>query len=468
MTRKSSDRVNNSNTSSPSPSSCSPNRRRRVLFKVRDSPFTKAIRNPSLRATFSLFVATQVLFLIATCTYYFYDHEMFFGDVNFFIRMLSPIHVSLLLELVCTLTIFTLVPVVRMQKSVVQTIIKFMVVTLVFLVVLIFPIGLRIKFDVHPILACAMGMQQLRFLMKIISFVAENPPPVPIDRHDPERNNNEEVIEEKCCKIEVPTVKSLLYFLFAPTLIYQHRYPASDRPRSLFKIISYLCQWIFLFFPAVVLINNIYLPMWAKIGRESLTPEYLYSLFLWSIPGSMLVWFGIGYCFLHCWLNMWAEMLNFGDRMFYRNWWASSNGLHAWSLWNYMIHLWIARYIYIPVIKLTRSRPFALLYTFILSAFFHDYVISFAAGFFFPFLVIVVVCLVAPSTPLFLAIGFVAQYVPLTKTNVHVFFTAILSITVGMIYAAFEYQTREKCDTSEGNMIWKMIVPRTPSCLGWI
>lgn len=77
---------------------------------------------------------------------------------------------------------------------------------------------------------------------------------------------------------------------------------------------------------------------------------------------------------LHCWLNAWAEMLTFGDRLFYKDWWNSTNFSGYYRMWNIVVHDWLFSYVYQDVymvrkvvdlqsalIKLSRHLPKAIL-----------------------------------------------------------------------------------------------------------
>lgn len=449
-------------------------RQREPSFQVRDSPFTVAMRDPNHQATFSLFLAGQALLASATLVLYFFDRDQFHSDLDTFVRIFSPIQASFLLEVICTAAVLLLLPAVRMERSILRAVVYPLVVTFTALIIIMTPVILRNVYNTHPVLSCGMCMQQIRFIMKIISFLSENGPGSQAQVKDENENNNDfysPPISDPEGQVVIsqskPTISSLIYFMFAPTLIYQHSYPRYPNPTNWLMVVVYMVQWLLLLIPSILLMNHQMLPLWSEIGVKAITPHFLYHMFLWSIVMSGLFWLGIGYCFLHCWLNMWAEMLRFGDRMFYKNWWSARNGLHAWGLWNYMIHLWIARYIFIPCIKRTKSRIFALLYTFTISAFFHDYLISFAVGFFFPYLLMVVIFVVTPATPVFLLLNYFLKFIPLPPTNVHVFVGAILSIAIGMMAAVFEYNSRQNCPMLTDSFWHTVLVPRSFSCLSF-
>lgn len=439
------------------------------MFQVRDSPFTTAMRDPNHRATFSLLLTVQIFLFSASCVHYFFNRRQLRSDWNLFVHMFSPIEAALLLEAACTAAMILLLPVVRMNKSVFRSILYPVTKFSVILIILFVPIYLKIKFDTHPVLSCGMCMQQIRFFMKIVSFISENR----LARED--NNNNSHDMEEsrtkdverqdECDSHQKPTFKSMMYFLFAPTVIYRHAYPRSPTPTDWPRVLCYMCQWFLLFMPATLAINRQFLPICRIIGLRPLTPDLMYAGFLWMIFGSALLWLGIGYCFLHCWLNAWAEVLGFGDRMFYRNWWSASNGLTAWSMWNFMIHRWISRYVFVPCITRSNSRPLALIYTFAVSAFFHDYLISFAVGFPFPYLTAIVILLIIPLTPVIFLINYLSKLIPMPPTNIHVFVGAILSIALGMIICSLEYNSRINCDIQFDSSWKRIIIPHSFSCV---
>jgi hypothetical protein len=46
----------------------------------------------------------------------------------------------------------------------------------------------------------------------------------------------------------------------------------------------------------------------------------LVAVFNAMLPSVLILVFGF-FGFLHCWLNMWSELLQFADREFYKDWW---------------------------------------------------------------------------------------------------------------------------------------------------
>ena len=53
---------------------------------------------------------------------------------------------------------------------------------------------------------------------------------------------------------------------------------------------------------------------------------------------NMYAWLCMFYCLFHLWLNILAELLRFGDREFYKDWWNASTVGEYWRLWNMPVH----------------------------------------------------------------------------------------------------------------------------------
>uniref|UniRef100_A0A8C3XL02 diacylglycerol O-acyltransferase n=1 Tax=Chelydra serpentina TaxID=8475 RepID=A0A8C3XL02_CHESE len=101
----------------------------------------------------------------------------------------------------------------------------------------------------------------------------------------------------------------------------------------------------------------------------------------WSVPFSgqvpnHLIWLIFFYWFFHSSLNVLAEVMQFGDREFYRDWWNSESVTYFWQNWNIPVHKWCLRHFYKPMIKRGVSKWTAQTAVFLASAFFHEYLVS--------------------------------------------------------------------------------------------
>ncbi|XP_076311213.1 diacylglycerol O-acyltransferase 1-like isoform X2 [Tachypleus tridentatus] len=169
----------------------------------------------------------------------------------------------------------------------------------------------------------------------------------------------------------------LYYFIFAPTLCYELNFPRSARIRKRFLlkriiemlfliqlILGLVQQWM------VPTINNSFKPL--KEMNYSLMLERLLKL---SVPNHF-IWLVFFYWFFHSCLNAIAEVLRFADREFYRDWWNAETVQYFWQNWNIPVHRWAVRHLYKPLISMGYSKTKASICVFLLSAFFHEYLVS--------------------------------------------------------------------------------------------
>ncbi|XP_058980795.1 diacylglycerol O-acyltransferase 1 isoform X2 [Musca domestica] len=171
--------------------------------------------------------------------------------------------------------------------------------------------------------------------------------------------------------------RDIIYFLAAPTLCYELNFPKTTRIRKRFLlkrlleviigvnvVMSLFQQWII---PSV---KNSLIPF--SRMEVGLATERLLKL---ALPNH-LVWLCFFYLTFHSFLNATGEILHFADRNFYNDWWNSNNIDTFWRTWNMPVHRWCVRHLYIPVVKMGYSSRQASTIVFLISAFFHEYLVS--------------------------------------------------------------------------------------------
>ncbi|XP_054164781.1 diacylglycerol O-acyltransferase 1-like [Oppia nitens] len=169
----------------------------------------------------------------------------------------------------------------------------------------------------------------------------------------------------------------MYYFLFVPTLCYQINFPQTSRIRLRFILLRLIENAVLL----QVIIGLI--QQWIIPGvQNSLEPfnnmEYskiLSRLLLLAIPNH-IVWLIFFYWYFHSMMNLMAEILRFGDRDFYHDWWNSESVDQFWRNWNIPVHKWCKRHLYKPLLTRGFTQFQASLAVFIVSAFFHEYIVS--------------------------------------------------------------------------------------------
>ncbi|KAL9249919.1 Diacylglycerol O-acyltransferase 1-like protein [Drosera capensis] len=162
---------------------------------------------------------------------------------------------------------------------------------------------------------------------------------------------------------------SLVYFMFAPTFCYQPSYPCSACIRKGWvarQVVKLLIFTGFMGFIIEQYINPI-----GKNSKHPLKGDLLYAMervLKLSVP-NLYVWLCMFYFFFHLWLNILAELLRFGDREFYKDWWNART-------FEEPVHIWMVRHVYFPCLRNGIPKGLAILIAFLLSAIFHELCIA--------------------------------------------------------------------------------------------
>lgn len=170
------------------------------------------------------------------------------------------------------------------------------------------------------------------------------------------------------------TLKDLYYFMFAPTLCYELDFPRSPCIRKGFLIRR--CGEILVLLSLQYCLGQQWmLPILGTIDRplsQYSTLQNIERILRLAIPNHLL-WLAFFYVYFHSTLNLFAELLCFGDRLFYRDWWNATDLHEFWSRWNTIVHDFCKRHIYKPLVVHYGFNSFiGSLVVFIISAFFHE------------------------------------------------------------------------------------------------
>jgi len=101
---------------------------------------------------------------------------------------------------------------------------------------------------------------------------------------------------------------------------------------------------------------------------------------------------GMFYGVLHAWVNIFGELLRFGDRLFYEDWWNVRDFGGYYRKWNIIVHEFLYYYIYQDSIRFMKgnfSSGKAKFLVFFISAVVHEIIVTATLGFLFPLLFII-------------------------------------------------------------------------------
>lgn len=169
----------------------------------------------------------------------------------------------------------------------------------------------------------------------------------------------------------------IYYFVALPTLCYEINFPRtkSIRKRFLFKRIA---EMVFLFSLWFILLQQWMIPiiMNSKVPfREANMIRIFERLLKLAVPNHVC-WLIAFYTIFHSYFNILAEILRFGDREFYKEWWNAQSVGEFWKNWNIPVHNFCSRHIYKPLLSFGVTKFQAQLVVFFISAFLHEYIVS--------------------------------------------------------------------------------------------
>lgn len=186
---------------------------------------------------------------------------------------------------------------------------------------------------------------------------------------------------------EFPALKQFLYFSFCPSFIYKDEYPRNPT-RSWALIFTYLGKCLASIYFVNICFTNFIIPFYSELDYSNISiKQLIYSIFPSACSGSVCLFVGIFYGLLHSWNSMFAELMFFGDRNFYSNWWSSKNMAQYYRNWNLVVHEWLHAYIYLDIYKLIGGRFGSLvaqILVFFLSSVFHEYWFAVSLRMFYP------------------------------------------------------------------------------------
>ena len=113
------------------------------------------------------------------------------------------------------------------------------------------------------------------------------------------------------------TAQNLLYFVFIPSLTYQLNYPRNKKIRKRY-LVTILLRMLVVFMLIVLTYKQYIRPVLIQSNTGIITPTQMFeNVLVLSIPNTYIWLLGF-YFYFHLYLNLFAELTRFGDRVFYR------------------------------------------------------------------------------------------------------------------------------------------------------
>ncbi|KAK3920460.1 Sterol O-acyltransferase 1 [Frankliniella fusca] len=253
----------------------------------------------------------------------------------------------------------------------------------------------------------------------------------------------------------VPGFNQFLYFMFAPTLVYCDSYPRTSQIR--WRVVAcHFLEVVGCLFYISFLTERHLLYMFRDFGLRPFTPLEGVSAVLSTVLPAGLAFMCCFYLLLHSWHNAWAEMLRFGDRMFYMDWWNQGSFSAWYRTWNVLVQDWLYTYVYKDVVLLGGNGFVARVSVFFISAAVHEFILGFALRFFYPVLYV-----------FFGIIGFFLSFLALGSSavgNIGLWLSLFLGDGMMFSFYAIEHYARINCQQTIDSS-WDLFIPRSWSCV---
>ncbi|KAF8241387.1 hypothetical protein K440DRAFT_572751 [Wilcoxina mikolae CBS 423.85] len=173
------------------------------------------------------------------------------------------------------------------------------------------------------------------------------------------------------------TLSNLCYFWWAPTLVYQPVYPRSADFRFTFFLkrcgetigLSIAIWFLTVQYAAPLLTNSL-----TALGSVDI-PSILERLMKLSTI-SLIIWLAGFFALFQSFLNALAELLRFGDREFYTDWWNSISVGRYWRTWNKPVNSFMRRHVYTPLLAQGWKPSHASMVVFTFSAVMHELLVG--------------------------------------------------------------------------------------------
>uniref|UniRef100_A0A1E1XQY3 O-acyltransferase n=1 Tax=Amblyomma sculptum TaxID=1581419 RepID=A0A1E1XQY3_AMBSC len=425
------------------------------FFAIRESRIVEIMANEHIRTVFNIFVAFLFLVTVILITSYFYDPQRLNDDMSTIVvnstGMLGVFGYVLAINLAI---LFLVHPSLQLwahcrdlgKSGPVDAI--FASLYILFLgCVIAFPVRYIFINELPPLSSCILAFEQVRLLMKVYAYTREIIGRVLAHAQLKAKSENNHV------ELTMPGLSCVVYFLFAPTLVYRDSYPRTPKVRWA-NVLWYSGQFLACVALYSVVLNHFIKDLFCDAGKEG------FQLLGFTLTGCAIMLLGsismflVFYGFLHCWLNIFAEAMRFGDRLFYLDWWNSTTYADYYRSWNLVVHDWLFNYVYRDAYKaFNYNKKRAMLVVFFLSALVHEYILALSYRFFFP------VVLVIYGT-----LGVGLMFATKKKTarfwNVFLWITLIAGWGIILIFYTVEFYSRLNCPTTK-SAVADFFIPRS-------
>ena len=173
------------------------------------------------------------------------------------------------------------------------------------------------------------------------------------------------------------TIQNLIFFWWAPTLVYQPVYPRTSSVRWGFvlkRVLEVVSLSVFIWLAVAQYATPVLRNSLDKMVSLDL-PSIIERIMKLSTI-SLIIWLAGFFALFQSFLNALAEVTRFGDRNFYDDWWNSTNVQMYWSTWNKPVYHFMRRHVYSPLVGRGWGHHSASAMVYVFSGFLHELVVG--------------------------------------------------------------------------------------------
>ena len=104
--------------------------------------------------------------------------------------------------------------------------------------------------------------------------------------------------------------------------------------------------FMFLIFYIWSIFKAMCIPLFKDTVQNPGGAKQIFSSIIFSTISGIVCLLSLFYGMLHCWMNLFGELLRFGDRLFYEDWWNVRDFSGYYRKWNIVVHEFLYYYIY--------------------------------------------------------------------------------------------------------------------------
>lgn len=215
------------------------------------------------------------------------------------------------------------------------------------------------------------SMEQVRQAMKMISVM--------VHCYQIKYKNSKKLGSGKKDFFEFPSSMNLIFFFFAPTLIYRDEYPR-NQSISMKNIIFYSGFFLITLYQFFLVMKYCIADWYEDIRNETMTVNWMLQQVFHGMFTASAFLFAAQSMFWHAYLNLAAEITRFSDLRFHTDWWNYNMGTKLSRSWNTLVSNFIKECLYNPTYEYTGNKTAGRHLAFFMSGLFHDYVFSWPLG----------------------------------------------------------------------------------------